>query len=132
MNYLAEEFPEVPPKQYVKFLSNISKGTSLRGLLQVSSSGPLKSLKLYCEEVLDIRDARHIKKLREVISELPAFWSILDSICLLENRNFLPRLVSRIVLKILDIRKAMFDRAVHRDESDYFEWEGREHETMCY
>ena len=61
VNYLAEEFPEVPPKQYVKFLSNISKGTSLRGLLQVSSSRLLKNLKLYCEEILDIRDVRHIK-----------------------------------------------------------------------
>ena len=81
VNYLAEEFPEVPPKQYVKFLSNISKGTSLRGLLQVASSRPLKNLKLYCEEILDIRDVRHITKLREVMSELPAFWSILDSIC---------------------------------------------------
>ena len=26
----------------------------------------------------------------------------------------------------------MFDGAVHRDENDYFKWEGREHQTMCY
>ena len=75
---------------------------------------------------------KHIQKLKIVMSELPAFWAILDAICLLENRSFVPDLVSRIVLTILEIRHTMFDRAVHRDETDYTEWNGREHATMCY
>ena len=132
VTYLADEWPEELPKQYLRFLSNISKGTSVRGLLQVSSGRPLEYLKKYCEENVDIRDASHIDKLRLVMSELPAFWAILDSICLLENRSFLPGHIGRIVLKILEIRKKMFDNAVHREETDYVKWEGREHETMCY
>ena len=51
---------------------------------------------------------------------------------MLENGTFLPELVSRIVLRILAIRQTMFERAVHRDETDYVDWNGREHATMCY
>ena len=132
VNYLADEWPEELPKPYLKFLNNISKATSLRGLLQVSNNEPLEFLKAYCNETVNIRDVEHIQKLKIVMSELPAFWPILDSICLLENGNFLPELVSRIVLRILAIRQTMFERAVHRDETDYVDWNGREHATMCY
>ena len=118
VNYLADEWPEELPKPYLKFLSNISKATSLRGLLQVSNNEPLEFLKAYCNETVNIRDVEHIQKLKIVMSELPAFWPILDSICLLENGTFLPELVSRIVLRILAIRQTMFERAVHRDEID--------------
>ena len=132
VNYLADEWPEEIPKPYLKLLSNISKATSVRGLLQVSNNEPLEYLKDYCNETVNIRDVEHLQKLKIVMSELPAFWPILDSICLLENRTFLPELVSRIVLRILTVRQTMFDRAVHRDETDYIDWNGREHATMCY
>ena len=81
---------------------------------------------------VNIREIGHIQKRNIVMSELPALWVILDAICLLENRIFLPDLVSRIVLKIMEIRQTMFDRALQRDETDYTEWNGREHATMCY
>ena len=132
VTYLSEEYEEEIPRPFSKFLSNIAKGTSVRGLLQVNSELPLEYLKSYCEESLNIRDAMHIEKLRLVRSELPAFWSILDSICILEKKSFLPNLVSRIVLQIMEIRKNMFEVAEHRDETEYLRWEGREHPTMCY
>ena len=132
VTYLSDEWPEEPPKPYMKFLSNISKGTSVRGLLQVSNSKPLKYLKSYCEQTVNIREPINIKKLQVVISELPAFWPILDNICMLENSAFLPDFVSRIVIKLLVIRKSMFANMADRNPEDYIAWEGREHQTMCY
>ena len=130
--YLSGEYQEEIPKPFCKFLTNITKGTSVRGLLQVSSELPLEYLKSYCEETVNLRDAAHIDKLRLVRSQLPAFWAILDSICVLERTTFLPHLVSRIVLRILEIRKNMLEGAEQRDESEYIRWEGGEHPTMCY
>ena len=66
------------------------------------------------------------------MSDLPAVWSILDDICCLEKVAFLPQVVSRIMVKILEIRETMFERATRRDDSEYIEWNGREHETKCY
>ena len=92
----------------------------------------LKYLKSFCEQTVNMRDPRNIKQLQVVISELPAFWPILDNICMLENSAFLPDLVSRIVLKLLMIRKSMFDNVADRNPEDYVPLEGREHQTMCY
>ena len=75
VNYLADEWPEELPKPYLKFLNNISKATSLRGLLQVSNNEPLEFLKAYCNETVNIRDVEHIQKLKIVMSEhFGQFW----------------------------------------------------------
>ena len=132
VTHLADEWPENLPKQYTRFLECISKATSVRGLLQVSSNTPLEHLHSYCEGTLNLRDSEHIAKLREVIIELPAFWPILDDICTLENTAYLPDVVNEIVLKLLQIRSQMFATATHRDETAYFDWTGGEHPTMCY
>ena len=81
------------PKQYQRLLSCISKGTSVRGLLQPSNPSALRHLQSYCEERINLRDAEYISELKTVMSELPAVWSILDNICCLENKSFLPEFV---------------------------------------
>ena len=132
MVYLDDAWHNHIPKQYQRLLSCISKGTSVRGLLQPSNPSALRHLQSYCEERINLRDAEYISELKTVMSELPAVWSILDNICCLENKSFLPEFVSRIIMKIIDIRENLFKIATVRDDSDYVEWDGGEHPTMCY
>ena len=55
VRHIAVKFPDEIPPCYVSFLANISKPTSVRGLLQVLSPEPLEYLEQYCKEVLDVR-----------------------------------------------------------------------------
>ena len=104
----------------------------MRGFLQPNNPLALQHFQSYCKETINLCDAEYINELKIVMSDLPAVWSILDDICCLEKVAFLPQVVSRIMVKILEIRETMFERATRRDDSEYVEWNGREHETMCY
>jgi hypothetical protein len=64
--------------------------------------------------------------------QIPVLWTILDDICLFEGETYLPRTVSGMVLKLLDIRKNTFINAAKRNEIQYVPYEGGEHPTMCY
>ena len=73
-------------------------------------------------------------KLTLLIKSLPALWPILDSICKLEKSNFLPPVVSRVVLEFLKIRQETFSNAVRRSNTDVYQWPDptTEHPTQCY
>ena len=89
---------------YRSFIANISKPTSVRGLLPVLSNEPLAFLADYCRRQLNLRDHSEQQKLSAVMSSLPALWPDLDAICNHEKCVFLPIPVSTIVLRILQIR----------------------------
>ena len=104
VRHILEKFPEGMPSCYKHFLANISKPTSVRGLLQVLTPEPLVYLEQYCKEELNLRDHRMQKQLQCIATNLPAIWPDLDSICNIENSEYLPKQVSEILLTILRMR----------------------------
>ena len=132
VNYVSAIWNDDFPKPYRNFISNICKGSSVRGLLQVEDQVPLNYLELWCNDQINIRDSSHIKEMQILMKELPALWPILDNICDQERTCFLPRVVSEIVLKLLEIRQKTFENAIERNPEDYVPWRGGEHPTMCY
>ena len=104
VRHISVKFPEGMPPCYKSFLANISKPTSVRGLLQVLSPEPLEYLEEYCKEVLDVRSHASQHQLMILESSLPAIWPDLEEICNVENTVFLPKPVSTIVLRLLKIR----------------------------
>lgn len=127
-----DNFSDLPPP-YQRFLLNISKETPVAGLLQVTQPEPLKILKRFANQSLDLLSARNIESLNLVKIELPPFWDMLKNIIELEKNAFLPPDVACIVLRLLDIRKRTFREAVKRSQSDYTEWdELRDHPLMYY
>ena len=132
---IAEVYPFKIPAPYVSFLSNISKNSSTRSLLQVTNLEVIDHLRDYCQETLDLRNLQNEKQLKQVLLNLPALWPILNDISRLERTNYLPREVSRIVLKLLTIRVDTFENCTRRSNSDYFLYpttSPTEHPTQCY
>ena len=119
------------PRPYKRFIENICKPTSVRGLLQVTGPEPLLHLKSFCEGI-NLKSLEHGDKLRCVMKELPVFWPILEQICNFEKSCVLPSQVSDIVLKLLAIREATFTNAAARNPDAYFDYQDEEPETMCY
>ena len=92
------------PKVFVRFLTNISKPTSVAGLLQSTGPEALKHLEDFANETLHLRHRINKDKLNIVAKELPAFWPMLLGILNEEKSNFLNPFLATIVLKLLDIR----------------------------
>ena len=92
------------PKVFVRFLTNISKPTSVAGLLQSTGPEALKFLEDFAKETLHLRHRTNKDKLSIVAKELPAFWPMLLEILNEEKSNFLNPFLATIVLKLLDIR----------------------------
>ena len=104
VRHILEKFPEDMPSCFKHFIANVSKPTSVRGLLQVLSAEPLEYLEQYCKEELNIRTPSAQQQLQCIVSSLPAIWPDLDAMCNLENSEYLPKQVSNILLKLLKIR----------------------------
>ena len=121
------------PAPYKHLIENISKPTSARALLQTLSDEPLQYLKQYCNQELNLRSPQSQQQLKSIEDSFPAIWPDLDKICHLEDQLYLPRALSAIILKLLDIRDEMFRTAAQRQSSDYVKWPAyKEHPTMCY
>ena len=108
VRHIVEKFPDEMPACYKSFIANVSKPTSVRGLLQVLSPEPLEYLEEYCKEVLDVRSHSSQHQLKVLDSSLPAIWPDLDEVCNIENSVFLPKPVSQIILRLLKIRYISF------------------------
>lgn len=132
VDYIEQKYPGVLPTQFRRFIQNISKPTSVRGLIQVTNFLPLDILRSFCNEDLAVKAIENIEELRVLSEEVPVLWSILDDICNLEKCSFLPREVALIVVRLLDIRRNTFIQAKNRDDTFYQPYVGREHPTMCY
>ena len=149
VRHILEKFPEEMPTCYKHFIANVSKPTSVRGLLQVLSPEPLEYLEQYCKEELNIRTHPAQQQLKCIVSSLPAIWPDLDAMCSLENSEYLPKEAANIMLKILQMRYLniifissqvalfrtdMFVNATKRSNSDFVQWPNpiEEHPTQCY
>ena len=133
---IEEENPLQIPEEYITFLSNISKPSSVPGLLQTTGPVPLSHLKHFCEKKLDLGSVSNKDKSRLLEKELPAFFPNLMKIKAKAGTQYLPDCVNTIVLKLLKIRDETFRNAPKRSDSDYFPWNGSnghaDHPTMCY
>jgi hypothetical protein len=92
------------PKVFNRFLTNISKPTSVAGLLQCTGPAALQYLREFANETLHLRHRTSKDKLTIVAKELPAFWPMLLDILNEEKSNFMNPLMATIVKKLLDIR----------------------------
>ena len=92
------------PKEYVRLLTNISKPTSVAGLLQFAGPAALKHLGDLANQTLDLRHRSNSNMLNVVQKELPVFWHMLLDILNLEKTNFMNQLLANIVNKLLSIR----------------------------
>ena len=66
VEFLDESGPEVIQPAYKRFLKNVCKSTSVRGLLQVTNFLPLNYISSFCKEYLALKDLGNIEKLRMV------------------------------------------------------------------
>ena len=108
------------PKEYRDFLSDISKKTSVAGLIQVNSREPLVILKDFAEENIDLRSPANIDKLDTLQKEVSPLWTSLRKILGKEKTSkYLPKDVSAVVLKLIEIRKNTFRNAAQRHSDDY-------------
>ena len=117
---------------YKRFIRNVSKPTSARGLLQVTYFLPLGYLEYFCNQELNLKDVEYLEELRTVTKELPVLWPMLNDICNQEQTSFLPPAVSKIVLKLLDIRRDSFVKCDSRQDANYIPYDGPEHPNTCY
>ena len=118
---------------YKRFLANVSKETSVAGLLQVTCKEPLSVLRRFCQRDLDLTKINNSASLSLLREEIPPFLSMLEDIRKEEKSNFLPPDVSSIVLTILRIRERTFSYAERRATTDYTEWdEPADHPTSFY
>ena len=92
------------PKEYARLLTNISKPTSVAGLLQCTGPAALKHLGDFANQTLDLRRRSNSNMLNVVQKELPVFWHMLLDILNLEKTNFMNQLLANIVNKLLSIR----------------------------
>ena len=92
------------PKEYARLLTNISKPTSVAGLLQCTGPAALKHLGDFANQTLDLRHRSNSNMLNVVQKELPVFWHMLLDILNLEKTNFMNQLLANIVNKLLSIR----------------------------
>ena len=131
---ISNSWPDDIPKPYHRFIANISKYTSVAGYLQVTGPEALDIMANFCKRYLDIRSVDKRVMLNKVASELPALWPNILDILNLEKLKYLPPDVSRIILKLIKIRKNTFENAAVRNSSDYVDWEDneKEHETQFY
>ena len=127
-------YPGALPREYRDFLKNIGRNSSARSLLQVNDTALLNDLAKFCRGILDVRQLKFQFILDTFKRALPVLWSILDNICLLERKKYLPIEVSTIVLKFINMRQSMFDKAAVRTNDQYHRWRDSdsEHATQCY
>ena len=86
---------DIIPDPYKRFIGNICKPTSVRGLIQVTGPEPLEHLKLFCQEHVNIKSIEHKDKLKVVVKQLPVLWPF--AICNLEKSTVLPEEVSSVL-----------------------------------
>ena len=108
------------PKEYKDIFSDLSKQTSVAGLIQVNSREPLVILKDFAEENIDLRSPDNIDKLNTLQKEISPLWTSLRKILGKEKTSkYLPKDVGELVLKLIQIRKNTFRNASQRSSTDY-------------
>ena len=67
-------------QSYKRFIANVCKETSVAGLLQVTCKEPLKVLKRFCQQDLDLSKISNSASLRLLKDEVPPLIEMLDDI----------------------------------------------------
>ena len=93
-------FPGQIPKIYKRFLANISKPTSVAGLLQCTGPVALHYLSDFANQSLDLLHFSNRDKLEIIAREFPILLDILNQ----EKTNFMNPILTAIVKQLLEIR----------------------------
>ena len=117
--FIEQKYPGRMPAVYKRFIQNVCKPTSVRGLIQVTNFIPLDILRSFCNEDLALKDIENIENLRLLREEIPVLWAILDDVCTYDKSLYLPREIAAIVIQLLDIRQNTFINAANRNEDMY-------------
>lgn len=120
------------PKQYLDFICEFSKVTSITGFIQITNGKVLDVLQDFVNGTIDIFSGNQKNNLDLLRKEVPALWKLLYQILLLEKSRHLDVNMKEILQKLIDMRIEIFENAAERSSSDYTVWEGGEHETMWY
>ena len=106
--YIQEKWPLAIPNQYVKFITECCKGSPVAGLLQCSSSEPLKILNEFANRKINLRDANNLDSAKKMSCSLPSFWLIIIDILKLEKEDFPADIVCKIIKVLIFIRRKTF------------------------
>ena len=120
--HINENWPLRIPDAYQNFIADCSKGSPAAGLLQVTSSLPLKLLMRFVKCNLNIQDASEITNSQILHQSFPTLFPQLMEICRLEKADYLPDCVNSIIKKLIVIRQNTFDLAPKRYKEQYFEY----------
>ena len=80
----------------------------------------------FAEERVDLRSPENIDKLKQLMDEIPHLWNSLKTILGLEKRlKYLPKEVSNVVLRLIQMRTDMFRNSTQRKNEDYrdYDWD---------
>ena len=122
VEHINHKWPLKIPEAYISLIGDISKGSPVAGLLQVTSALPLKLLSQFISRKLNISDASQTENTNILHSSLPTIFPILVQICTLEKSDYLPETLTIIMKKLIYIRQNTFDKAPVRFTTDYPEY----------
>ena len=109
------------PKQYLHWLEDLSKFTSVAGYIQVTSRNGLDLIEAVANKTLDLRSLTEIDRINQVRKEVPALFNALSDILKIEPSQYLHRDVRNILKKLVKIRVECVEQAPNRHRSDYVE-----------
>ena len=132
VQFLDQNGYDVIPRAFNRFIKNVCLPSSARGFFQVSNFLSLDYLVSFYEETLPLKDMEHLDELRFVSKEIPVLWPMLNDICNVVNTAFLPQSVSRVVMKLVEIRNNTFINCESREDTNYIPYDGLEHPTMFF
>ena len=134
VRFISSNNPLSIPEVYIQFISDISKGSPVAGLLQVTSIKPLKLLNDVATKQVDILSVENLEKLNILQKSLPTFWPHLMNIMRRENSDYLPDSVCKIVIKLIYVRRQTFAKATPHYENDYYKFDAdnTDHSSMYY
>ena len=86
----------------------------------MTSSKGISLLKSFCRKKLNLINGLHREDLELVRSRMPVLWKHINEICLYEETDYLPETTSKLILRLLEIRKLTYENsAIRFQELDY-------------
>lgn len=128
---VVEDFQCIP-NEYLLFLADLSKVSSVTGYLQIKSNKVLEVLQDFIDGSIDICSANQKENLDLIRKEVPALWKSIHSILMLEKARHLKSDMKEILRMLIYMRVHIFETAAQRSSSENIKWEGGEHQTMYY
>ena len=92
----------------------------MAGFIQVTSSKAISLLKSFCRKKLNLINGLH----REDLELVRSRWKHINEICLYEETDYLPETTSKLILRLLEIRKLTYENSAIRFQEQYFDYDG--------